>query len=239
MLELEAEKLGRGPGTGPTTRLTRLSDRRGETWKRAGVGWGWLDCVAGGMSEAAAAAQVDAMLAMGATVRVRPAGVANGSPAASEGTVFAADRATGTLVLYDPRGLGYRLVPLGALAPRDVTVLAPATDASKAALENLPPVDEGRVDKRERKAIADAEADARRINSGVGEEAQLVMDALGKTLPCEWDGDVISIFQGEVLVSPPYVTPESVRAPKGEDRVSDRVRMIVATEVQRQHALVR
>ena len=191
------------------------------------------------MGEGAAAAQVDAMLALGASVRVRPAEVANSSPAASEGTVFAVDRGTGTLVLHDPRGLGYRLVPLGALAPRDVTVLAPATDASKTSLGSLPPVDEGRADKRERKAIADAEADARRINSGVGEEAQLVMDALGKTLPCEWDGDVISIFQGEVLVSPPYVTPDSVRAPKGEDRVSERVRMIVATEVQRQLAAAR
>lgn len=61
----------------------------------------------------------------------------------------------------------------------------------------LPHVDDKRCKDRAERAVRAAELDASKIGVGVTEEAQMVFDALAKTLPCRWEGKTILVL-GEV-----------------------------------------
>jgi hypothetical protein len=61
-----------------------------------------------------------------------------------------------------------------------------------------------KVQARESKALRHWAEEIRRIGVGVTAEAQQIFDALIRTLPCEWDGEVIVVMDGDVRISSPY-----------------------------------
>jgi hypothetical protein len=58
-----------------------------------------------------------------------------------------------------------------------------------------PAVDEARTQDRLERAMRAAEVDAAKLGVGVTREAQLVFDAMSKTLPCRWDGQRILVLE--------------------------------------------
>jgi hypothetical protein len=58
-----------------------------------------------------------------------------------------------------------------------------------------PAVDEARTQDRLERALRAAEVDAAKLGVGVTREAQLVFDAMSKTLPCRWDGQRILVLE--------------------------------------------
>ncbi|XP_031400945.1 uncharacterized protein LOC116210928 isoform X1 [Punica granatum] len=82
---------------------------------------------------------------------------------------------------------------------------------------------------REELALRQAEAEAERIGVGVTSEAQMIFDALSKTLPVRWDKTVI-VVMNEVRVSSPYVS-DSVYG--GTPAANDRVKKVLEFERKR------
>ncbi|GER32321.1 LSM12-like protein [Striga asiatica] len=82
---------------------------------------------------------------------------------------------------------------------------------------------------KEESAIRQAEADAERIGVGVTAEAQLIFDALSKTLPVRWDKTTI-VVMNEVRVGSPY-QPDSVVG--GTPAANERVRKVLEFEKKR------
>lgn len=79
-------------------------------------------------------------------------------------------------------------------------------------------------------AVAAAEADALRIGVGVTREAQVLFDALAKTLPCRWKDKSIVVLD-DVTISEPY-RPESCAG--GNPTALTRVQKVVRACVQGQ-----
>ncbi|CAL5197021.1 unnamed protein product [Lathyrus oleraceus] len=82
---------------------------------------------------------------------------------------------------------------------------------------------------RELLAIRQAEAEAERIGVGVSSEAQIIFDALSKTLPVHWDKTVI-VVMNEVRVSSPY---HSECVIGGTPAANDRVKKVLEFERKR------
>lgn len=59
----------------------------------------------------------------------------------------------------------------------------------------LPVVDAERTKMREDKAVKLAILEAEKIGEGVSEEAQMIFNALSKTLPCRWDKKKIVVLE--------------------------------------------
>eukprot|EP00741_Cyanophora_paradoxa_P022136 tig00021434_g21368.t1 len=93
----------------------------------------------------------------------------------------------------------------------------------------LPPLNIGRIREREAAAIRKAYEAASRIGIGVPPEAQQLFDALSKTMPVEWEAEVIVVFR-EVRICPPYAV-ESVTG--GSQLSRDRVKKVVELEWRR------
>uniref|UniRef100_A0AAV1VJ89 AD domain-containing protein n=1 Tax=Peronospora matthiolae TaxID=2874970 RepID=A0AAV1VJ89_9STRA len=64
------------------------------------------------------------------------------------------------------------------------------------------------------------------IGQGVSSEAQLIFDALNKTMPCEWEGANIRVM-GEVRITPPYQVQNCVSA---NAQVLSRVKKVMEGE---------
>ncbi|KAF8378323.1 hypothetical protein HHK36_029662 [Tetracentron sinense] len=87
---------------------------------------------------------------------------------------------------------------------------------------------------REESAIRQAEIDAERIGVGVTTEAQSIFDALSKTLPVQWDKNVI-IVMNEVRVSSPYHA-ENVQG--GTPAANDRVKKVLLVGILMYHKMI-
>lgn len=107
-------------------------------------------------------------------------------------------------------------------------MLEPA--ATGAAKYTLPPIDQTAATQRANRAIANLHAAEARRGKNVPREAQLLFDALHRTLPVSWDGPRIVVL-GTVVIGPPWTEKEvkSVKGKAGNERELQRVRKVVST----------
>jgi hypothetical protein len=61
-----------------------------------------------------------------------------------------------------------------------------------------------KVKARESNAVRQIEQRLKKIGVGVSEQGQAIFDALSRTLPCEWERDMIVVFGGDVKIKAPY-----------------------------------
>lgn len=169
----------------------------------------------------------------GAARRGRPAAHALPSPQDPvSGTVFAFDPATRTLVLKSPGSAPFNS-RLRLLAESAVTaVLEASPPAADAADPPLPPLDPAKCRDRLDRAVAAATAAAAKIGVGVSARAQAAFDALDRTMPCAWDGDVVVVL-GEVRLAPPYAVDGGVPANPADTETLARVRMVLEAEASK------
>lgn len=99
----------------------------------------------------------------------------------------------------------YRLISNHA-----VKSLSQAKDASpSAAAASMPDIlskkiNIDKVRARESNAIRQMQQRLKKIGVGVSKQSQAIFDALSRTLPCEWDKDMIVVFGGDVRIRTPY-----------------------------------
>jgi len=114
-----------------------------------------------------------------------------------EGEIYSYDNITNCLVLQYPQKHTFRLIKTSFI--KEAHVLHPSEGDFDAV---LPPINLNRVKSREDHALKVAYQDAARIGVGVTAQAQEIFNALSKTLPCRWHGDVIIVFEDIRIVSP-------------------------------------
>ncbi|KAL6983628.1 hypothetical protein U1Q18_017010 [Sarracenia purpurea var. burkii] len=150
-----------------------------------------------------------------------------------EGQVITFDRPSNILVLQEglKSGSGPRrnIRLLKANYIKEFSYLGQAEDPLD--LRNCY-LDLNTVQAREESAIRQAEIEAERIGVGVTAEAQMIFDALSKTLPVHWDKTAI-VVMNVVRVSSPYL-PESVTG--GSPAANERVRKVLEFERKRLQA---
>ncbi|KAK4528640.1 hypothetical protein GAYE_SCF62G6585 [Galdieria yellowstonensis] len=95
--------------------------------------------------------------------------------------------------------------------------------------QQLPPLNLEALKVREEQALQKARKDLSRIGVGVSQQAQEIFDALCKTLPCQWEGDTIVIFDS-VKLKKPY----GVQDLEGtEVEAVNRVKVVLENELQK------
>jgi hypothetical protein len=67
----------------------------------------------------------------------------------------------------------------------------------------LPSINISKIRKKEEQKILQAQEEANKIGIGVTKEAQEIFNALSKTLPCNWQKDIIVVLN-EVYIKSPY-----------------------------------
>jgi len=77
----------------------------------------------------------------------------------------------------------------------DVQVIRDPGQAATEHNEVIPIVDVERTKLREDRAVKNARSEALKIGEGVTEEAQIIFNALSKTLPCRWNGKSIVVLE--------------------------------------------
>ena len=82
----------------------------------------------------------------------------------------------------------------------DVRVIGDPKQVASEHKEIIPVVDADRTKIREDRAVKNARLEALKIGEGVTEEAQIIFNALSKTLPCRWNGKSIVVLE-EVRIS--------------------------------------
>jgi hypothetical protein len=135
-----------------------------------------------------------------------------------EGTKLAVLRAEGEIINT------HHVYVLNTAGCMNVRSNAPAT---KPTFDALPVVDKARSERREEVNVKAAQASAANIGVGVTQEAQDIFDALARTLPCSWEGQVIKVMD-EVTIAPPYAKCAGV--PGGDARAVERVQKVLANE---------
>jgi len=167
------------------------------------------------------------------------------------GTVFAVDRESGVVfVESDAVGVAAPAAAAAAAAGgggaggraesggevRDVTVVnlsrvvsAAVEAAAPAALEPLPALTVDLAMAREKAAFRKCET---RLLTGapISQRGLDIFDALSRTMPCQWRGDVIEETANHVLVRPPY-RPQDVSG--NEQRAVQRVRDMIGKIAER------
>ncbi|KAI9028537.1 anticodon-binding domain-containing protein [Hyaloraphidium curvatum] len=182
---------------------------------------------------------------------------------AVEGQIFAYDETTNCVVLQSPAAArdapngqsGRQGVRLGKFdfhflkisAVKDVVPISPpaggpaASPASPSSAADpaseLVPVGNLNIDKviqRENAAVRLERERLARIGVGVTKEAQHIFDALAKTMPCAWSGEIIVVLE-QVAVAPPYGV-DHVRPIKGAEaskNTLERVKLVLTKEKSR------
>jgi hypothetical protein len=77
----------------------------------------------------------------------------------------------------------------------DVQVIGDPKQTASEHDELIPIVDADRTKLREDRAVRNARLEALKIGEGVTEEAQIIFNALSKTLPCRWNGKSIVVLE--------------------------------------------
>lgn len=77
----------------------------------------------------------------------------------------------------------------------DVQVIGDPKQTASEHKEIIPIVDADRTKVREDRAVRNARLEALKIGEGVTEEAQIIFNALSKTLPCRWNGKSIVVLE--------------------------------------------
>ncbi|KAG5180391.1 anticodon-binding domain-containing protein [Tribonema minus] len=130
-----------------------------------------------------------------------------------EGTVYTVDHTTGMLVLQctpvPPVGgnCSMRMVNAGHLTATEV-LEAPADGGALGPHGRISSAKE--LERKEAKAMRDAERALSQINFNASGEAQAIFDALARTMDCEWLGLSIVIYD-QVQIDPPYAPAQCVR----------------------------
>lgn len=148
------------------------------------------------------------------------------------------ERLTGKLFVYDSstKSLGLEVQHPSSY----YTIL----NASHITLESITPADakfsypttpsQQQIEQREKRAVAERQAQARRIGKNVSSDAQRLFDALSKTVPCEWEEQAI-IVMSTVRIAPPYTNVAVVSGSKAPPAQLERVRKMLMGERQRLH----
>lgn len=149
-----------------------------------------------------------------------------------EGEVYCFDLPTHCVILSEAPPAGsvrktYRLLnvfyvrSLQRLSPQPVEDLRPVR-----------PIDMAKLRTKEAAAIADARKEASRIGVGVSPQAQLIFNALSKTLPCRWDNDTIVIFDDLRILSPHRVQDVKAGSQTSQNELN-RVKRVLEGETRR------
>ncbi|KAF6002744.1 protein with role in RNA processing [Cyanidiococcus yangmingshanensis] len=178
----------------------------------------------------------------------RPLGAASEyAPVSVEGIVFAYDARLNLVVLCSPVSVAedqFDVHVLRASHVLEVHVLEDASTPSRKVLQSflgggvplssgvsLPRLDLESLRHREARSIQRAQERLEKLGRGVSAHAQLVFDALDKTLPCHWEGPNIVVLDS-VCVAPPY-TVDAVRAIDGDQAAAQRVCLVLERELSR------
>lgn len=132
--------------------------------------------------------------------------VKSGKTASGEsfaGEIFAYDAASGILTLRAPGEISNTHDLKFVNVTNAVDVVVDASSARDA--QKCPAVDDPRRERRLENALRVARAQADNIGENVSALAQDVFDALSRTLPCRWNGDVIVVMDEVEVRGPKYV----------------------------------
>uniref|UniRef100_A0AAV1UJL5 AD domain-containing protein n=1 Tax=Peronospora matthiolae TaxID=2874970 RepID=A0AAV1UJL5_9STRA len=140
-----------------------------------------------------------------------------------EGSIFALDPLAHFLVLEEKNGAKSKTRILQLEILQKVEILSPAPAGLRL---TLPRISEAELKRAEHRNKGVAERALASIGQGVSSEAQLIFDALNKTMPCEWEGANIRVM-GEVRITPPYQVQNCVSA---NAQVLSRVKKVMEGE---------
>eukprot|EP00002_Diphylleia_rotans_P040433 TRINITY_DN957_c0_g1_i1.p1 TRINITY_DN957_c0_g1~~TRINITY_DN957_c0_g1_i1.p1 ORF type:complete len:176 (+),score=46.74 TRINITY_DN957_c0_g1_i1:112-639(+) len=148
-----------------------------------------------------------------------------------EGDLFAYDPTTQLLVLQvcnrnTPRERDFHILKIDTV--KSITVGPPNFETADLVPRVIPYVDLKAATQREEAVVRQVTS---KIGSGVSEFAQMLFEALSKTMPCVWDGKAIIVFN-DVRVSEPY-TPASANGPNAES--VNRVRLVIERVTEKIH----
>ena len=141
------------------------------------------------------------------------------------GEIFAYDESSQILTL---RKLGelsnsYDLEFVNVKGASEVVI----DDSTKSDAKPCPNVDEPRRERRFENACRAARAMADNVGENVSALAQDVFDALARTLPCRWNGDVIVVMDEVEVRGPKYDEASGSGATHG---AAERVQKVLALE---------
>jgi len=119
-----------------------------------------------------------------------------------EAEIFNVDPKTNTVILKEGGSeakRNYRIINLDCIAKVQTITPAPVGQP----VEQLPVANMAKIRAREEAKLRAAYEESMKIGIGVSLDAQILFNALSKTLPCRWDGETIIVME-DVRVAPPY-----------------------------------
>eukprot|EP01111_Echinosteliopsis_oligospora_P013557 TRINITY_DN488_c0_g1_i1.p1 TRINITY_DN488_c0_g1~~TRINITY_DN488_c0_g1_i1.p1 ORF type:complete len:179 (+),score=46.09 TRINITY_DN488_c0_g1_i1:366-902(+) len=121
-----------------------------------------------------------------------------------EGEIFTYDSASNCVVLLENQ-TNNNTTPHRNLRLLNTNYVKEVNVISKSDKEEikLHAIDLNIIKAREEQATRQQQLDAAKLGVGVSTLTQNIFNALSKTLPCKWSGDVI-IVMDDVRISPPY-----------------------------------
>ena len=143
------------------------------------------------------------------------------------GSIYAYDQNSKTVVLREElphTTLKMNMRVINTHSVKSLKVIEAAPKGGDALLP-LPAIDIAAVEKRERLAIAKAEAEQEKFNAGVSADVQDLFDALSKQYDMVWQGNNMFLTDLGVTISPPYEA--SCCKGSGAPAAIDRVRKVL------------
>jgi hypothetical protein len=154
--------------------------------------------------------------------------VTSGTTASGEsfrGEIFAYDADAGVLAVRTPGDVSNSFDVRFVNVDGATNVVVDASTAREP--DALPTVDEPRRERRMENALRCAKAAADNIGENVSALAQDVFDALARTLPCKWNGDVIVVMDEVEVRGPAY---DAATGTGQTDGAAERVQKVLALE---------
>ncbi len=154
--------------------------------------------------------------------------VTSGTTASGEsfrGEIFAYDADAGVLAVRTPGDVSNSFDVRFVNVDGATNVVVDASTAREP--DALPTVDEPRCERRMENALRCAKTAADNIGENVSALAQDVFDALARTLPCKWNGDVIVVMDEVEVRGPAY---DAATGTGQTDGAAERVQKVLALE---------